>query len=51
VLVRELAGYLRGRAPSEIPALFQRSLAAHGHPADTIVPVASEVEALQITFC
>lgn len=50
VLVRELGDYLRGRAPGDVPALYERSLVAHGLPRDAFAIVGSEVEALERAF-
>lgn len=36
VLIKELPGMLRGRAPGEVPALLQQALSAAGQPAPTI---------------
>jgi UDP-N-acetylmuramyl tripeptide synthase len=50
VLVRELGDYLRGRAPGDVPALYERSLVELGLPADAFAIVGSEVEALERAF-
>jgi len=50
VMVRELAGYLRGRAPGEVPRLFEDALASQGLPLERVTRVGSEVEALCTAF-
>jgi len=50
VYTRELDGYLRGRAPGEVSALFQRSLLALGMPPASFALVRSEVDALERAF-
>jgi cyanophycin synthetase len=47
VLLRELAKYMRGRMPGEMPAILKRSLSSHGLPDDAISLAASEVDALR----
>ena len=44
-VVKELAGYLRGRAPGEVPARFVAGLRAHGVPAASIATAGDDVEA------
>jgi UDP-N-acetylmuramyl tripeptide synthase len=46
VFLRELASYLRGRAPGEIPALITRALVDAGLDARAIENTASEADAL-----
>lgn len=50
VLVRELQGYQRGRAPGEVPRMFARALSACGFPEGSVAVVDSEVAALGATF-
>lgn len=50
VLVRELGGYLRGRAPGDVPELYRRTLMALGLPEPAFAVVASEVAALERAF-
>lgn len=50
VIVRELPGYLRGRALGEVPELFRRVFVELGVPAEAIAFAASEVEALRIAL-
>ena len=50
VLLRDLAGYLRGRAPGEVPAMFEHALDALGFPRGAVATVSSEVEALRSVF-
>lgn len=50
VLVRDLPGYLRGRAPGEVPALFRSIFLARGFPEGALHVVGSEVEALELAF-
>lgn len=47
VYLRELAGYMRGRLPGEMPRLFKRSLTANGVTESSIVNAASEAEAVE----
>jgi cyanophycin synthetase len=47
VVLRDLAGYLRGRAPGEVPRLFQEELARLGLPRDVVDVAASEALALR----
>jgi cyanophycin synthetase len=47
ILVRELGGYLRGRAPGEVPQAFLRALEAQGYPTASVSIAASEVDALR----
>ena len=47
VFLRELAGYLRGREPGVMPALFRRFLVAHGFQPAAITDVGSEVAGLE----
>ncbi len=47
VFLREIEGYLRGRAPGEVPALFQKLLRAQAFAPEAIVQVSTEVEALE----
>jgi UDP-N-acetylmuramyl tripeptide synthase len=44
VVVRELRGYLRGRAEGEVPTLLKASLRGAGVAADAIVDAADDVE-------
>jgi UDP-N-acetylmuramyl tripeptide synthase len=46
VFLRDLDGYLRGRQPGEVPALFQRELLARGLEPSQVSIVSGEVEAL-----
>lgn len=50
VLLRELGGYTRGRAPGEVPRMFAQELAAQGFPLEAVATVDSEVEALRSVF-
>ncbi len=50
VYVRDLPDYLRGRAAGEIPALFERTFAALGLPADRFAHAASEVASLEQAY-
>jgi cyanophycin synthetase len=50
VLLRDLRAYLRGRAPGEVPAMFQRALAARGFGDDAVATFDSEVLALGSAF-
>lgn len=50
VLLRDLGGYLRGRAPGEVPRMFQDALCGLGFPAEAVATVGSEVEALRSVF-
>ena len=50
VFVRELEHYLRGRAPFEVPALFQRTFHELGLPDAAFSVAASEVDALERAF-
>lgn len=50
VLLRELSGYLRGRAPGEVPRMFEQALAAQGFPSRAVATVDSEVAALRSVF-
>lgn len=47
VLVRELAGYERGREIGDVPALYRRVLIEHGLPEEAFAIAASEVDALE----
>jgi cyanophycin synthetase len=47
VFLRDLPGYLRGRAPGEVPARFRAVLEEHGFPGERIVVSRSEVAALE----
>jgi cyanophycin synthetase len=47
VYVRELRGYMRGRLPGEMSAIFRRSLSEFGVADDDIVMADSEVDALR----
>jgi cyanophycin synthetase len=47
VLARDLAGYMRGRTPGEVPEIFRRVLVAGGLPASAFGVASSEVEALR----
>lgn len=47
IILRELEGYLRGRAEGEIPALLERSMVAAGISAETISRAANECAALE----
>jgi len=47
VLVRELLGYLRGRAPGEVPTLFQRAFRSLGLADEAFAYAHSEVDALR----
>jgi UDP-N-acetylmuramyl tripeptide synthase len=47
VVIKEMAGYLRGRAPGEVQAILRRALLAHGLPAGRVQERASEIEAAQ----
>lgn len=47
VVLRELGGYLRGRAPGEVPAHFTRALRLRGLTDDRLVWADSEVHALE----
>jgi UDP-N-acetylmuramyl tripeptide synthase len=44
MLIKELPGHLRGRAPGEVPAILHRMLREEGVPEDRIAHVADEVE-------
>ena len=50
VLLRDLSGYLRGRAPGEVPAMFERALSAQGFSSSAVETVESEVAALRSVF-
>ena len=45
IVLKEIAGMLRGRAPGEVPALLQDGLLAAGYPPGSIHTVANEVDA------
>jgi cyanophycin synthetase len=45
VVVKEIEGYLRGRAPGEIPRLLLAALARAGMPAESLQERGSEIEA------
>ena len=47
VVLRDLEGYLRGRAAGEVPALFQAELARLGLAGDTVEVAPSEALALR----
>lgn len=47
VLLRDLRGYLRGRAPGETPALFRAELERAGMPAGAIEVAPSEADAVR----
>ncbi|MBT9556988.1 MAG: hypothetical protein IV100_13210 [Myxococcales bacterium] len=47
VYIRELIGYLRGRAPGETPAKLREALQRHGLPASSVIDAADEVDALK----
>lgn len=47
VFVKELASYLRGRAPGEIPGMITDELVASGAPADRIVLAGDELDAVR----
>ena len=45
VVVKEIEGYLRGRAPGEVPRILRSALLRHGLPESTLPMRSSEVEA------
>ena len=45
IVIKEIAGMLRGREVGEVPALLKNSLLAAGYPAENIYLVSDEVEA------
>jgi UDP-N-acetylmuramyl tripeptide synthase len=45
VVVKEIEGYLRGRAPGEVPRLIRSSLLRHGLPESALPLCSSEVDA------
>jgi UDP-N-acetylmuramyl tripeptide synthase len=45
VMLKDLPGFLRGRAPGEVPALLRQELSRAGMAADRMQTVLSEVEA------
>jgi len=47
VYIRELTGYLRGRAPGETPAKLREALERHGLPPSAVVLAADEVDAVK----
>ena len=47
VIVKELRGYLRGRAEGEVPAIIAEEMRSLGAPADTLDAAADEVEAVR----
>lgn len=47
VVLRELHGYLRGRAPGEVPALLRRALGARGLASGAVVDAHDEVASLR----
>jgi len=50
VYVRDLPDYLRGRAPGEVPALFERAFTALGLAPDRLTQATSEVASLEQAF-
>lgn len=50
ILLRELADYLRGRAPGEVPNAFRKVFHEHQFPDGDVSLAASEVEALERAF-
>lgn len=50
VLLRDLPGYLRGRAPGEVPGLFQSALTSRGVSEARVEIVESEVAGLAAAF-
>ncbi|HJS46835.1 MAG TPA: Mur ligase family protein, partial [Gemmatimonadales bacterium] len=50
VIVKEMANYLRGRAPGELPALLRRELEALGMPAAAILEAGGDVEAARLAL-
>ena len=49
-VVKEIAGYLRGRTPGEVPALLARGLAASGIDATRILCAEDDVEAVHVAL-
>lgn len=47
VYIRELTGYLRGRAPGETPAKLRDALVRHGIPSTSVIDASGEVDALK----
>lgn len=45
IVVKEMEGYLRGRAPGEIPAMLRHALLRHGLSAEKLLDRGSEIEA------
>jgi hypothetical protein len=45
VVVKEIEGYLRGRAPGEVPRLIRSALLRHGLPESALPMRSSELEA------
>jgi UDP-N-acetylmuramyl tripeptide synthase len=45
VVVKEIEGYLRGRAPGEVPRLIRSSLLRHGLPESALPVCPSEIDA------
>jgi len=50
VYLRELADYLRGRAPGEVPAILRRELLAAGLAPSSVEDAESEPHALEMAF-
>ena len=50
VLLRDLQGYLRGRAPGEVPRRLAHALAAGGYASAAVATLDSEVAALRCAF-
>lgn len=50
LIIKELGSYLRGRAPSEVPAILHAALRAAGAPDDRIETVLDEAAAVRRAF-
>ncbi len=46
VIVKELEGYLRGRAPGEVPRILRETLLRHGLPAEALTQRPTELDAV-----
>ena len=47
IVVKETEGYLRGRAPGEVPAILRAALLNRGHPESALTVRPSEVDAVR----
>lgn len=46
-VLKDMAGYTRGRAPGEVPALLRSALMMHGVPEDAIITLLDELQAVR----